>query len=108
MAACASTNYLKFVEHSTFTDGSEETNVATMKPTEAAQQSFGSGEESAYRAHLKYSELPSLSAKADSRQLGDMALANAVHSLARGLRNLSVGLRATYQLLEEVKRLIER
>jgi hypothetical protein len=40
--------------------------MAPVRPTEAAKMSFGSAEQTAYRAHLLRSKLPSLSAKADN------------------------------------------
>jgi len=40
----------------------------------------------------------------DPRFAADMALAQSIRSMATGLTQLSVGLRATYIMLEEVKR----
>lgn len=79
------------------------------KPTDRAREHFGSATQKAYEAQRLYATLKLDKATnkvidADDRQRGDMALARAVHDLAWGLRDLSVGLRATYILLDEVNK----
>jgi hypothetical protein len=69
-----------------------------MKPTENAEYLFDRANSEAARVgHF------GMSPEQDTKQL-----AKAISALAAGLYQLSIGLRATYNKLEEVKALMER
>ena len=77
------------------------------RPTDKAREHFGRAMQRANEANRKFSILPMQGNKlrqADDHQLGEIALSAAVEQLAWGFRDLSIGLRATYLLLEEVNR----
>jgi hypothetical protein len=69
-------------------------------PTESAEAWFRQAND-AFRGSGHYS----LTGKSD---LAQIKVAEAGMYLARGLGDLSIGLRATYQLLDEVKRMLQR
>ena len=73
------------------------------KPTEDAEKFFQSAESNANFAIIRLGAFP-----ATADQLVQKELLQAIWSMAVGLEHLSVGLRATYILLEEVKGLIKR
>jgi hypothetical protein len=71
-----------------------------VTPTESAESLFKVANENFFsaQAHLRGSK--------EREGLGAIALG--LQQTAGGLRNLSVGVRATYILLEEVKRLLQQ
>ena len=69
--------------------------VAMARPTDSAKSSFQIAFMSADQATHDYFA---------AQNAGDVELAKAVRHLADGLNHLSVGLRATYMLLEDIKR----
>lgn len=69
-----------------------------MRPTEEAATFFGQATSSAFSA----------GSFADKNDRAAQFEAKALNQIANGLEALSRGIRATYILLEEVKRLLER
>jgi hypothetical protein len=77
------------------------------KPTDSAKSHFESAERKADRAIDLLGRLSVVNGRVvqlDKREEGHFHLASAVRSLAKGLEHLTVGLRATYILLDEVNR----
>jgi len=70
-----------------------------QRPTESAEYEFRMAEQ------LYAKAVTNAASRVDKETLEQM-LANT--NMARGMRNLAVGLRATYMLLEEVKGLLNR
>lgn len=79
-------------------------------PTEMAETYFADASKHADRAVSNYGYYRAVPQqdKYEYKQTADMALARAVYDLSRGLKHLSVGLRATYLLLDEVKGLRQK
>jgi len=75
------------------------------KPTNEAQASFSTARQDAEKA-VNFIRSQQILSKID--RSGDVELANAVASMALGLYHLSVGLRATYVLLEEINRKLHK
>lgn len=70
------------------------------KPTEDAEQWFREARRVAKESSRLRATVP---ATVENNQRSDMALATAIDYLCHGMSNLSVGLRATYQLLDSIK-----
>ncbi len=77
-----------------------------LRPTEIAESMFQGARKSAAEAVDWYSAAYSQAGDkfSDPRFAADLSMAKAITSMAWGLEELSIGLRATYILLEEVKR----
>jgi len=76
--------------------------MSEKKPTESARVHFGIAQTHSRMAHQ-------ISAKnSDNEGMYKSHVAIAINELADGLNDLTTGIRATYILLEEVKRLLER
>lgn len=74
-----------------------------MRPTEWADINFDSARKAAERAVDLLGTLKTSNGQVvqlDGRELGQFHLAIAVRELSKGLKHLSVGLRATYLALE--------
>ena len=76
--------------------------MAEVRPTDSARGSFGRAKMNARMAHRESTQLKG------AEQMYRSHLAVSVYDLAEGLESLTTGLRATYILLEEVKRLLEQ
>ena len=76
--------------------------MAEPRPTESARSSFGRAKTNSRMAHTESTKLKG------AEQMYRSHLAISVHDFAEGLESLTTGIRATYILLEEVKRLLEQ
>lgn len=76
--------------------------MSEKRPTEKAVANF-----SRAKAHSRMAHTESTNLKGPE-QMFRSHLAVSVYELNEGLENLTTGIRATYMLLEEVKRLLER
>jgi hypothetical protein len=76
--------------------------MAEAKPSEKARSSFDRAKTHARMAHSESTSLKG------AEQMFRSHLAVSVYELAEGLESLTVGVRATYILLEEVKRMLEQ
>ena len=76
--------------------------MAEQRPTDQAKSSFGRAKSHGRLAHIEGSK----NVGSDAMYKSHMALT--VHDLAEGMEALTTGLRATYLLLEEVKRTLEQ
>ena len=76
--------------------------MSEARPTESARASFGRAKTNARMAHGESTKLKG------ADQMYRSHLAISVYDLAEGMESLTTGLRATYLLLEEVKRLLEQ
>jgi hypothetical protein len=76
------------------------------KPTELAEMNFEAALNAAGEAVDFYAKAYNFAQHkfADPRFEADLAMAKAIRSMALGMQQLSVGVRATYILLEDVKR----
>jgi hypothetical protein len=77
------------------------------RPTDRAIEYFTEAGQRAGEAGRNFSTLSMQGGQlrqADDHQRAEMALARSVETIAWGLRHLSIGLRATYILLDEVNR----
>jgi hypothetical protein len=75
------------------------------RPTDSAISHFDSAQRKADRAKDLLGQLSVINGRVvqlDKREEGHFHLASAVRSMAKGLEHLTVGLRATYILLDEV------
>lgn len=76
--------------------------MAEPRPTEKAASSFGRAKLNARMAHSESTKLKG------AEQMYRSHMAISLHDLSEGLENLTTGIRATYILLDEVKRLLEQ
>lgn len=85
------------------TDGnSERTFMSEKKPTDEARFQFGMSQSQTKLAHQ-------ISMRDKSSEgMYKSHIAVSLHQIAEGLNAMATGMRATYILLEEVKRLLER
>jgi hypothetical protein len=76
------------------------------RPTELAEMNFEAAEKEADEAVNFYAAAYNVTQNkfSDPRFEADLAMAKAIRSMALAMRQLSVGVRATYILLEDVKR----
>ena len=76
------------------------------RPTEIAEDAFASAGLAAAEAVNFYAAAYNLTQNkfTDPRFEADLGLAKAIVAMSLGLKELSIGVRATYILLEEVKR----
>jgi hypothetical protein len=83
---------------------------ALAKPTELAEMNFTGAEKSADEAVNFYAAAYNVTQSkfSDPRFEADLAMAKAIRSMALAMKQLSVGVRATYILLEDVKRSLPR
>ena len=76
--------------------------MGEKKPTESARVHFGIAKTHSQMAH----QIAAKHMDDEAMQKSHMAIS--VYELADGLNDLTTGIRATYLLLEEVKRMLER
>ncbi|HQU92640.1 MAG TPA: hypothetical protein PLK77_10110 [Pyrinomonadaceae bacterium] len=76
--------------------------MAEPRPTEKATGNFGRVKTHSRMAHSESTNLK------DPEQMYRSNMAVVLYELGDGLENLTTGIRATYILLEEVKRLLEQ
>jgi len=76
--------------------------MAEPRPTEKATNNFGR-----VKSHSRLAHSESTSLKGQE-QMYRSNIAVALYELGDGLENLTTGIRATYILLEEVKRMLEQ
>lgn len=76
--------------------------MAEPRPTEKAARAFGRVKTHSRLAHTESTKLKGV------EQMYRSNVAVSIHDLGEGLENLTTGLRATYILLEEVKRMLEQ
>lgn len=75
--------------------------MAEPRPTEKATGNFGRVKTHSRMAHSESTKLQG------QEQMYRSNMAVALYELGEGMENLTVGIRATYLLLEDVKRLLE-
>jgi hypothetical protein len=76
--------------------------MAEQRPTEKAGNNFGRVKTHSRMAHSESTKLKG------AEQMYRSNLAVAMYELGEGLENLTTGIRATYILLEDVKRMLEQ
>lgn len=76
------------------------------RPTELAENSFSSAQAAATDAVNFYAAAFNMQQQKfpDPRFEADLGLAKAIMAMSLGLKQLSIGVRATYILLEEIRR----
>ncbi|MEQ1763233.1 MAG: hypothetical protein ABL984_08825 [Pyrinomonadaceae bacterium] len=76
--------------------------MAEQRPTEKAVNNFGRVKTHSRMAHSDSTQLKG------AEQMYRSNMAVALYELGEGMENLTTGIRATYILLEEVKRMLEQ
>jgi hypothetical protein len=76
--------------------------MAEQRPTEKAGNNF-----ERVKSHSRMAQIESTKLKG-AEQMFRSNLAVAIYELGEGLENLTTGIRATYILLEEMKRMLEQ